>query len=64
MGPHNSVLKQIIETTGARINIPPLSMRKSEITVAGDKECVAQAVAKLKKMRSELVSLNRCLIFN
>ncbi len=56
MGPNNSLLKQLIESTGARINMPPLSMKKSEISVAGDKDCVANAVAKLKKMRSELVS--------
>lgn len=54
MGPNNSVLKQLTDTTGARINMPPLSMKKSEITVAGDKDCVASAVSQLKKMRSEL----------
>ena len=57
MGPNNSVLKQLTDTTGARINIPPLSMKKSEMTVAGDKDCVASAVSKLKKMRSDLVCM-------
>ncbi len=57
MGPNNSLLKQLTDSTGARINMPPLSMKKSEISVAGDKDCVANAVAQLKKMRSELVSV-------
>ncbi|KAG8181791.1 hypothetical protein JTE90_000083 [Oedothorax gibbosus] len=42
-GPHNSVLNQIVAETGARINIPPPSIMRDELTIAGEKEAVAQA---------------------
>ena len=56
MGANNSVVKSISETTGARINIPPQSLNKDEITVAGDKDCVAKAVSHINKLYNELVS--------
>ena len=34
---------KIMEQTGARINIPPLSAQKDEITIAGEKDGVAKA---------------------
>ena len=37
-------MKEIASITGARINIPPPSVNKDELTVAGDKEAVQQAV--------------------
>lgn len=55
LGPNGSQAKAISEQTHARINIPPHSMMKSEITVAGDKECVAQAVAQIKKIYMDMV---------
>ena len=40
---------------GARVNIPPISMMKNEITVAGDKENVAKAVAQIQAMHANMV---------
>lgn len=53
-GPNGSVAKSIMEQTGARINIPPPSLMKNEITVAGDKDSVAKAVAQIRKMHENL----------
>eukprot|EP00731_Ephydatia_muelleri_P015243 Em0008g963a len=54
-GPGGAVAKQISEQTGARINIPPSSLNKNEITVAGDKEAVAKAVAQIQKIYRDMV---------
>lgn len=43
-GPDNEKAKEIANMSGARINIPPPSVMKDELTVAGDKECVQKAV--------------------
>lgn len=43
-GPDNEKAKEIANMSGARINIPPPSIMKDELTVAGDKECVQKAV--------------------
>jgi len=43
-GPENEKAKEIANLTGARINIPPPSVNKDELTVAGDKDCVQKAV--------------------
>lgn len=43
-GPDNEKAKEIANMSGARINIPPPSVDKDELTVAGDKECVQKAV--------------------
>ena len=56
MGANNSTVKSLSEATGARINIPPLSLNKNEITVAGEKESVAKAVSQITKLYRELVS--------
>ena len=56
LGPHGSRTKAISEQTGARINVPPPSLMKNEITVAGDKEGVAQAVPMIKKIYTDMVS--------
>lgn len=54
-GPNGSVAKGIMDETGARINIPPPSMMKNDISVAGDKDSVAKAVAQVKKIWGEMV---------
>ena len=59
MGAHNSLVKAISDDTGARVNIPPLSLNKDEITVAGEKDCVAKAVSRIWKLLDELVSEER-----
>ncbi|XP_054712100.1 vigilin-like [Uloborus diversus] len=42
-GPFNENVNRIAQETGARINIPPPSAMKDELTIAGEKEAVAQA---------------------
>ena len=54
-GPNGSTTKSIMEQTGARINIPPPSLMKNEITVAGDKDGVAKAVAQIRKIHDNVV---------
>lgn len=38
------------------MNIPPLSLNKDEITIAGEKENVAKATTHILNLLSELVS--------
>ena len=40
-GPNNSLIKSITDSTGARVNMPPPSLHKNEITVAGDSQLFA-----------------------
>lgn len=42
-GAHNENVTRIASETGARINIPPPSVMKDELTIAGEKEGVAKA---------------------
>lgn len=62
-GPNNDIVKKIMEQTGAVINIPPPSMQKDEMTVAGEKEGVAAAVKMItgiyeeKKRKTTTVSI-------
>jgi predicted PilT family ATPase len=49
-GPNGATAKRIMEETGARINIPPLSLMKNEMSVAGEKDAVAKAVAEIQKI--------------
>lgn len=55
-GPFNEVVNQIKKETGARINIPPPSVNKDELTIAGEKEAVALAKEKILKIYEEKVS--------
>lgn len=48
VGPFQENLNQLINETGARINVPPPSVMKDEIFIAGDKEGVASAKAKIE----------------
>ncbi|XP_031553878.1 vigilin-like [Actinia tenebrosa] len=62
-GPNNDIAKKITEQTGAKINIPPSTMHKDEMTVAGEKEGVAAAVKTIldiyeeKKRKTTTVSI-------
>jgi transcription antitermination factor NusA-like protein len=49
-GPENENAKEIANTTGARINIPPPSVHKDELTVAGEIDGVQKAVAMIMKI--------------
>jgi hypothetical protein len=61
-GPNNSVIKSITDSTGARVNMPPPSLQKNDITVAGDKDAVAKATAQIMQLYNEMVSIF-CSIF-
>ena len=52
----NSQAKALSDQTGTRINIPPPSVDRADITVAGEKEGVAKAVGIIKALYEELVS--------
>ena len=51
-----SQAKALSDQTGTRINIPPPSVDRADITVAGEKEGVAKAVGIIKALYEELVS--------
>ncbi|KAG8445389.1 hypothetical protein GDO86_010247 [Hymenochirus boettgeri] len=52
-GPHNKLVTEIMQETGTRINIPPPSVNKTEIVCTGEKEQLAQAVARIKQIYEE-----------
>lgn len=53
-GPHNETLNALTEETGARINIPPPSVMKDEIVIAGEKEGVLAAKAKIEAIYQDM----------
>merc|ERR1711872_146445 len=52
-GPDNEKAKEIANATGARINIPPPSVQKDELTVAGEIDGVQKAVAMIMEIYQE-----------
>ncbi|XP_069775955.1 vigilin-like isoform X2 [Narcine bancroftii] len=52
-GPYNRLVQEIMQETGARINIPPPSISKDEIFITGEKEPVAQAAIRIRKIYEE-----------
>ena len=42
-GPHNERIKTIIDGLGVKVNIPPLSVHKDEISIAGERDGVIKA---------------------
>lgn len=52
-GPHNNNIKNLMETTNARINVPPPSVMKDEIVVSGEKEGVMKAKAVIMQILEE-----------
>ncbi|XP_012774997.1 high density lipoprotein binding protein a [Maylandia zebra] len=49
-GAYNKLVGEMMQETGARINVPPQSVNKTEIVITGEKEQVALAVTKIKKV--------------
>eukprot|EP00045_Choanoeca_perplexa_P012430 m.135649 g.135649 ORF g.135649 m.135649 type:complete len:1214 (+) comp16001_c0_seq1:180-3821(+) len=47
-------LRQLMESTGVKIHMPPASVDKNEITVTGEKVAVANAVAQLRSVYAQL----------
>ena len=57
-GPGGENVKKIIgDLTSVRVNIPPLSVMKDELTVAGEKEAVMAVVEKIKKQFKDMVRI-------
>lgn len=54
-GAYNKLVGEMMQETGARINVPPPSVNKTEIVITGEKEQVALAVAMIKKISEEKV---------
>lgn len=52
-GAYNKLVGDMMQETGARINVPPPSVNKTEIVITGEKEQVALAVAMIKKIYEE-----------
>ncbi|GFU01141.1 vigilin [Nephila pilipes] len=52
-GPFKETIAQIIRETKARINIPPTSVMKDDLTIAGEKEAVAKAKARIQNIYEE-----------
>ncbi|KAJ3600132.1 hypothetical protein NHX12_034082, partial [Muraenolepis orangiensis] len=52
-GASNKLVIEMMQETGARINVPPPSVNKTEIVITGEKEQVALAVAMIKKIHEE-----------
>uniref|UniRef100_V5I8A8 Vigilin n=1 Tax=Anoplophora glabripennis TaxID=217634 RepID=V5I8A8_ANOGL len=50
VGPNNKNLNLLIEETGAKINVPPPSVMKDEIFIAGEKEGVMAAKARIEEI--------------
>nr|XP_022901402.1 vigilin [Onthophagus taurus] len=54
VGAYNENLNQMIADTGARINVPPPSVNKDEIVIAGEKDGVLAAKAKVEAIYKEM----------
>lgn len=55
-GPNGDYVKQMLmDYPDVRINIPPLSVMKDEISVAGEKNGVMSVVEKIKEISKVLV---------
>lgn len=53
-GASNETMTAISEETGARINIPPISVQKNEISIAGEKEGVLAAKQKIEAIYKDM----------
>lgn len=55
-GPNGETAKSLIgDKKNVRINIPPLSVMKDELSVAGEKESVVAVVEQIKKLFKDMV---------
>ncbi|KAL6108461.1 hdlbp [Pungitius sinensis] len=52
-GAFNKLVGEMMQETGARVNVPPPSVNKTEIVITGEKEQVALAVTMIKKVYEE-----------
>ena len=54
-GPHNQTIRQLMEETGVKINVPPPSVMKDEIVISGEKEGVMKCKATIMAIFEEKV---------
>lgn len=54
-GAYNKLVGELMQETGARINVPPPSVNKTEVVITGEKEQVALAMVMIKKIFEEKV---------
>uniref|UniRef100_A0A674P2N1 Vigilin n=1 Tax=Takifugu rubripes TaxID=31033 RepID=A0A674P2N1_TAKRU len=52
-GAYNKLVGELMQETGARINVPPPSVNKTEVVITGEKEQVALAIVMIKKIFEE-----------
>lgn len=50
-GAYNDKIKVLIEGSGVKVNIPPLSVMKDEISVAGEREGVLKVKLAINQVR-------------
>ena len=55
VGAHNENLAKLVSETGALINVPPPSVQKDEITIAGETEGVAAAKQRIEAIYKDMV---------
>lgn len=53
-GGHNEKLNSLMKETGVKIHVPPPSVNRDEITIAGDKEGVQLAIEKIKQTYAKM----------
>ena len=58
-GPNNSTIKQLMDETGAKINVPPPSVQEDDIVVSGEKEGVLKCKATIMGIYEEKVKKNK-----
>ena len=59
-GPNNEITKKLTaKYPNVRINIPPLSVMKDELSVAGETEGVKNVVQEINKIHKEMVHITR-----
>lgn len=61
-GPYNRTLKELQERTSTRINIPPLSVMKNELTIAGEKNGVQIAEQEISGIYEQKVIASAQLV--
>jgi len=61
-GANNQIVKELQERTNARINIPPLSVMKNELTIAGEKEGVQVAEQEIMKIFEHKVTIKLYIV--
>lgn len=61
-GPNNVTIKTLMDETGVKINVPPLSVMSDEIVVSGEKEGVMKCKATIMSIYEEKVNLFKAVI--